>query len=52
MGVIKTTLIEGTGPKPAEESTVVIEYTGWLKDTSKPDNKGKQSAGTCRAYLV
>jgi len=21
---------------------VVIEYTGWLKDTSKPDNKGKK----------
>ena len=23
---------------------MVIEYTGWLKDTSKPDDKGEKSA--------
>lgn len=42
MGVTKTVIQEGTGPQPAARQTVTIEYTGWLKDTSKPDNKGNQ----------
>ncbi|RYC58104.1 hypothetical protein CHU98_g8110 [Xylaria longipes] len=40
MGVTKTVLQEGDGPQPTPGQTVTIEYTGWLKDTSKPDNKG------------
>lgn len=42
MGVTKTTTQAGTGPKPQVGQTVTIDYTGWLKDTSQPDNKGKQ----------
>lgn len=44
MGVTKTTHQEGTGPQAQVGQTVTIEYTGFLKDTSKPDNKGKQYA--------
>ncbi|KAK5628487.1 hypothetical protein RRF57_004202 [Xylaria bambusicola] len=40
MGVTKTTLQEGNGATPTAGQTVTIEYTGWLKDASKPDNKG------------
>ncbi|KND91100.1 FK506-binding protein 1B [Tolypocladium ophioglossoides CBS 100239] len=40
MGVSKTTLTEGSGSQPVAGDTVTIEYTGWLKDTSKPNNKG------------
>lgn len=40
MGVTKTTHEEGTGPTPKKGDLVTIVYTGWLKDTSKPDNKG------------
>ena len=40
MGVTKTTHVEGTGAQPAVGQKVTIEYTGYLKDTSKPDNKG------------
>lgn len=42
MGVTKTITQQGTGPSPQVGQTVVIEYTGFLKDTSKPDNKGAQ----------
>ncbi|KAI0875838.1 FK506-binding protein 1B [Hypoxylon argillaceum] len=42
MGVTKTILEEGTGAQPTPGQTVTIVYTGWLKDTTKPDNKGKQ----------
>jgi FK506-binding protein 1 len=42
MGVNKTILQEGNGPVPQKGQKVTIEYTGWLKDPSKPDNKGKQ----------
>ncbi|KAK2746770.1 FK506 binding protein proline rotamase rapamycin-binding protein [Onygenales sp. PD_40] len=42
MGVTKTTHQEGTGPTPSVGQTVIIEYTGYLKDTSKPDNKGNK----------
>jgi FK506-binding protein 1 len=40
MGVTKITLEEGSGEQPKNGDTVVMGYTGWLKDTSKPDNKG------------
>lgn len=40
MGVVKTTTKEGQGPIPQKGQTVAMEYTGYLKDTSKPDNKG------------
>lgn len=40
MGVTKTTLKQGSGAQPTDGQTVTIEYTGWLKDTSKPDSKG------------
>lgn len=42
MGVQKTVLKEGSGAQPQQGSTVTIEYTGWLKDASKPDNKGNK----------
>ncbi|KAK4458492.1 hypothetical protein QBC42DRAFT_300245 [Cladorrhinum samala] len=42
MGVTRTTHVAGTGPQPVRGQKVVIEYTGWLKDTSKPDDKGEK----------
>lgn len=42
MGVTKTIIFEGTGASPKVGQTVTIEYTGWLKDTSAPDSKGKE----------
>jgi len=40
MAVTKTILAEGNGPIPKTGDTVTIEYTGYLKDPSKPDMKG------------
>lgn len=42
MGVEKTILSEGNGAIPNKGDKVTMEYTGWLKDTSKPENKGTQ----------
>jgi FK506-binding protein 1 len=42
MGVTRTTHVAGTGPQPTRGQTVTIAYTGWLKDTSQPDNKGEK----------
>ncbi|KXX76583.1 hypothetical protein MMYC01_204847 [Madurella mycetomatis] len=42
MGVTRTTHVEGTGPQPTKGKIVRIAYTGWLKDTSKPGNKGQK----------
>ncbi|GAB1318733.1 FK506-binding protein 1B [Madurella fahalii] len=42
MGVTRTTRVEGTGPRPVSGQIVTIAYTGWLKDTSKPGNKGQE----------
>ncbi|KAG6007894.1 FK506-binding protein 1B [Claviceps maximensis] len=42
MGVEKTILVEGTGVKPVNGNTVTIQYTGWLKDESKPEKKGQR----------
>ncbi|EKD20023.1 uncharacterized protein L3040_002300 [Drepanopeziza brunnea f. sp. 'multigermtubi'] len=41
MGVTKTILKEGSGAIPKVGDKVTIEYTGYLKDTSCPENKGK-----------
>ncbi|KAJ4854902.1 FKBP-type peptidyl-prolyl cis-trans isomerase domain-containing protein [Trichoderma breve] len=38
----KTILEEGSGPNPEKGNVVLMGYTGWLKDTSQPDNKGKK----------
>ncbi|KAK4085070.1 uncharacterized protein Triagg1_60 [Trichoderma aggressivum f. europaeum] len=38
----KTILEEGSGDQPKARDTVIMGYTGWLKDTSQPDNKGKK----------
>jgi len=41
MGVEKTLLKNGNGTdQPKKGDTVTMEYTGWLYDPSKPDNKG------------
>jgi len=42
MGVTKTVHQEGTGPTPKAGQQVTIAYTGYIKDTSKPDNKGNK----------
>jgi FK506-binding protein 1 len=42
MGVTKTVLAEGSGPMPKQGDTVQIEYTGYLKDISKPEQKGEK----------
>jgi len=41
MGVTKTLLQEGQGAIPVKGDQVTIKYTGFLKDTAKPDNKGE-----------
>lgn len=40
MGVVKTITVGGQGAKPRVGDVVTIEYTGWLKDSSKPGGKG------------
>lgn len=42
MGVTKTVLKQGDGAIPKVGDKVTIEYTGYLKDTSKADNKGEK----------
>ena len=42
MGVEKTILVDGTGVKPLRGQQVTIEFTGWVKDTSQPGNKGEK----------
>jgi FKBP-type peptidyl-prolyl cis-trans isomerase len=42
MGVTKTTTKEGNGPIPQKGQTVAMAYTGWLKDTTMPNNRGDQ----------
>ena len=42
MGVTKTILKEGNGAIPKNGDKVTIEYTGFLKDESKPGNKGEK----------
>lgn len=40
MGVQKTIITPGNGPRPTRGQKVTIEYTGYLKDETQPDNKG------------
>lgn len=42
MGVTKTILQEGSGPEAAKGDKVSMHYTGWLKDASQPDGRGKK----------
>jgi FKBP-type peptidyl-prolyl cis-trans isomerase FkpA len=35
-------LLNGTGTEAATGNTLKVNYTGWLYDPSKPDNKGLQ----------
>lgn len=35
-------LLAGTGTAAASGNTLTVNYTGWLYDPSKPDNKGLQ----------
>ena len=44
MGVEKKVKQEGNGQDfPKKGDTVTMEYTGWLYDPSKPENKGDKS---------
>jgi FKBP-type peptidyl-prolyl cis-trans isomerase len=36
----KTDVKQGSGPEAAAGKTAVVQYTGWLYDPAKPDNKG------------
>jgi FKBP-type peptidyl-prolyl cis-trans isomerase len=43
MGVTKKVLTPGNGSDKAKAGDkVAMVYTGWLEDTSKPENKGEQ----------
>ncbi|KAB8217254.1 hypothetical protein BDV33DRAFT_177436 [Aspergillus novoparasiticus] len=43
MGVTKTLIAPGDGVNfPKVKDNVAMDYTGWLYDPSKPDNKGTQ----------
>ncbi|KAK4247960.1 hypothetical protein C7999DRAFT_14077 [Corynascus novoguineensis] len=42
MGVTRTIRVAGSGPQPTKGQRVTIAYTGWLKDTSQPENKGQE----------
>lgn len=37
-----TDLVVGSGPEARRGSRLTVHYTGWLYDSSRPDNKGKQ----------
>jgi len=38
----QTDLRVGTGPEAVAGRTIIVNYTGWLYDASKPDQKGAQ----------
>ncbi len=40
--LVITDLVVGSGQQAATYRTVVVNYTGWLYDASKPDGKGAQ----------
>lgn len=43
MGVTKELIHQGDGQtKPSKGDTISMEYTGWVYDASKPNNKGSQ----------
>jgi FKBP-type peptidyl-prolyl cis-trans isomerase FkpA len=39
---VQTDIVVGTGATANSGNRVTVAYTGWLYDTSKPDNKGTQ----------
>ncbi|PVI04694.1 FK506-binding protein/peptidyl-prolyl cis-trans isomeras-like protein [Periconia macrospinosa] len=41
MGVTKTTITPGDGPSPKKGDTVTMAYTGWLRTSGQPEEKGK-----------
>ena len=52
MGVTKQILIQGNGTdKPKAGDNVTMIYTGWLEDSSKSDNKGKQYVSPLLALI-
>ena len=38
----QTDVTVGTGTRAARTARITVNYTGWLYDPSKPDNKGEQ----------
>jgi FKBP-type peptidyl-prolyl cis-trans isomerase FkpA len=38
----QTDLVVGTGAEATAGKSILVNYTGWLYDTSKPDGKGTQ----------
>jgi FKBP-type peptidyl-prolyl cis-trans isomerase len=42
MGVTRTITVAGSGSQPSRGQRVTIAYTGWLKDSSQPGNKGQE----------
>ena len=43
MGVTKQQISPGDGvTKPKPGDNITMEYTGWLQDKSKPNEKGQQ----------
>lgn len=38
----ETDLVAGTGPEAVVGARLTVNYTGWLYDPTKPDNKGQQ----------
>jgi FKBP-type peptidyl-prolyl cis-trans isomerase FkpA len=40
--LVKTDTVVGTGAEATASSIVTIKYTGWLYNTTKPENKGTQ----------
>jgi FKBP-type peptidyl-prolyl cis-trans isomerase len=43
--VQRTVIKDGNGKdQPKQGDKVTMEYTGWLYESGKPENKGKQSA--------
>lgn len=38
----QTDLVVGTGTQAAKGAHITVNYTGWIYDASKPDNKGPQ----------
>ena len=39
---LHTDLVHGTGAAARRGARLTVHYTGWLYDSSRPDNKGKQ----------
>ena len=44
--LVITDLVPGTGTAAAAGDTLLVEYTGWFYDATKPDNKGVQFDAT------